>query len=143
MPAGDPIRINVVLLGSKGSGKTALSHKWLTNKYVPNPERTIGADSAVKEITLPITHEKVQVVLWDTAGSLPENLLNSYINNATLCFITVEATLEHDEKIKQINRYRELIKKRLAQFPLQIRPKVVVIETKHDNGKKITPITSS
>lgn len=124
--------IRVVVLGDEGSGKTALVQSWLTDNYPPKTEPTIGVDSAQKEIKLSNSNENVNVLLWDTSGKIPEGLLNGYFSDANLCFITVDATLTRKEKLLRIKKYRELIKKRLTQFPTQKPPRVVVIETKLD-----------
>ncbi len=143
MPAGDHNKIRVVLLGHKGSGKTALAHKWKTDKFVSNPDSTIGADPIIKEITIPGSTENVEFTLWDTAGLIPEYILNNYLKNANLCFITVDANLTYDEKIKQIKIYRELINRHLAKFPSPKPPRVVVLETKKDIRKNFAPVSLS
>ena len=57
----------VVLLGGSGVGKSCLVFRYITGKFVPNPNKTVNAGyfSTVVELQ---TNKNIKLEIWDTAG---------------------------------------------------------------------------
>ncbi|TRY87605.1 hypothetical protein DNTS_005993 [Danionella cerebrum] len=56
----------IIVVGDAGVGKSCLSHRFCTGKFLSKTEATIGVD--FREKLIEIDGEKIKVQLWDTAG---------------------------------------------------------------------------
>eukprot|EP01084_Bolivina_argentea_P024829 46231_1 len=61
-----PREVKVVLLGDAGVGKSSLAAMFVTQKFTPHSESTIGANFLCKQMTVGNISFKFQI--WDTAG---------------------------------------------------------------------------
>lgn len=85
--------IKLVLVGDGAVGKTALKERYLGKGFTSNYLMTIGADFAVKDITLDSKNAKFQI--WDLAGQERFNTVRSLYysgaHGAVLVFDTTRA----------------------------------------------------
>ncbi|MHA1764589.1 MAG: Rab family GTPase, partial [Promethearchaeota archaeon] len=87
-----------VIFGDAGTGKTTLTHRFLTNVFISDSKMTIGVDFQIK--TLTIENKKVKLQIWDFGGEERFRfLLPTYLRGANggifLYDITNEASLLH------------------------------------------------
>ncbi|MFX1536628.1 MAG: Rab family GTPase [Promethearchaeota archaeon] len=66
-PAKFPI-YKTVLLGNGGVGKTSLRKRFIGEKFIGDYKITIGADFAIRQVTLEPTKKEVIFQIWDLAG---------------------------------------------------------------------------
>jgi len=72
----------VVIFGDAGSGKTALTKRFLTNLFISDTQMTIGVDFIVK--TIEIEGKEVKLQIWDFGGEERFRfLLPKYIRGAS------------------------------------------------------------
>ena len=88
----------VVIFGDAGTGKTTLTHRFLTNLFVHDVGSTIGVDFQLKMIESEGQNVKLQI--WDFAGEERFRfLLPSYVKGASggifMYDITNYASLSH------------------------------------------------
>ncbi|ELT94294.1 hypothetical protein CAPTEDRAFT_179082 [Capitella teleta] len=69
MVGPDKVDLKVVLLGREYSGKTALAHRYLLQKFNPhmNYQTTVGAAYGARKFE--VDKQTIFMGLWDTAGS--------------------------------------------------------------------------
>ncbi|HEC93692.1 MAG TPA: GTP-binding protein [Candidatus Atribacteria bacterium] len=71
----------LVIFGDAGSGKTTLTHRFLTNLFKSDSKMTIGVDFEVKN--LEIEGKKVKLQIWDFGGEERFRfLLPTYVRGA-------------------------------------------------------------
>ena len=71
----------VVLIGDKGTGKSTLTQRFLTNLFKSKSRLTIGVDFEVK--SLEINGKKIKLQIWDFGGQDRFRfLLSTYVRNA-------------------------------------------------------------
>jgi len=88
----------VIIFGDAGTGKTTLTHRFLTNLFRKDSASTIGVEFQLK--TLEIDDKKVKLQIWDFAGEERFRfLLPSYVKGASgavyMYDITNYASLAH------------------------------------------------
>ena len=72
----------VVIFGDAGSGKTALTKRFITNSFISDTQMTIGVDFVVK--TIYIDDKEVKLQIWDFGGEERFRfLLPKYIRGAS------------------------------------------------------------
>ncbi|MFX0179480.1 MAG: Rab family GTPase [Candidatus Hodarchaeota archaeon] len=72
----------IVIFGDAGSGKTALTKRFMTNLFLPDTQMTIGVDFIVK--TINIDGKEVKLQIWDFGGEERFRfLLPKYIRGAS------------------------------------------------------------
>jgi len=96
----------IVIFGDAGTGKTTLTHRFLTNLFVHDVGSTIGVDFQLK--LLESGGNKVKLQIWDFAGEERFRfLLPSYVKGASggifMYDITNYASLSH------INEWFEIL----------------------------------
>lgn len=90
----------VVIFGDAGSGKTALTKRFMTNLFLPDTQMTIGVDFVVK--TINVGGNEIKLQIWDFGGEERFRfLLPKYIRGASggilMYDITDYASLFHVE----------------------------------------------
>lgn len=71
----------LVLFGDAGTGKTTLTHRFLTNLFKSDSKMTIGVDFQAK--SLEIAEKKVKLQIWDFGGEERFRfLLPTYVKGA-------------------------------------------------------------
>ena len=88
----------IIIFGDSNSGKTSLTHRFLTNQFSKDISITLGVEFHIK--TIEIDGKKVKLQIWDFAGeSRFRFLLPNYIKGASggICMydITNDASLGH------------------------------------------------
>jgi len=120
----------IVIFGDAGTGKTTLTHRFLTNVFVSDSKMTIGVDFQIK--TLNVEKKKVKLQIWDFGGEERFRfLLPTYVRGANggifLYDITNEASLLH------IDDWLEVIKNQQAKSPNNFSPfPILVVGSKLD-----------
>ena len=61
-------RFKIVMLGDGAVGKTAMTTRFTQDSFDADYKRTIGADFAVKRLTIPDIDAQVTLQCWDLAG---------------------------------------------------------------------------
>ena len=56
----------VVIFGDAGSGKTTLTQRYMSNKFISDTQMTIGVDLQVK--VLKVANKRVKLQIWDFGG---------------------------------------------------------------------------
>ena len=56
------VLLKIIILGESGVGKTALLHKYATNKFLEEHKATIGADFLTKEIA--VDNKLITLQIW-------------------------------------------------------------------------------
>ncbi|XP_026865367.2 ras-related protein Rab-33B [Electrophorus electricus] len=67
----------IIVIGDSNVGKTCLSYRFCADKFLKNPEATIGVD--FRERTLRLDGENIKLQIWDTAGQ--ERFRNSMVEH--------------------------------------------------------------
>ena len=57
----------VCIFGDPGVGKTSLTHRYITNRFIQDAKLTIGADIVAKDVM--INNYKVKLQIWDFGGA--------------------------------------------------------------------------
>lgn len=72
----------VVIFGDAGSGKTALTKRFMTNLFISDTQMTIGVDFIVK--TIEVDGKEIKLQIWDFGGEERFRfLLPRYIRGAS------------------------------------------------------------
>lgn len=88
---GPLINAKIVILGSSGVGKTALSVRYCDGIFVPQSKSTIGASFLTKNVSLDNVRLKLQ--LWDTAGQERfRSLAPMYYRGASAALLVFDIT---------------------------------------------------
>ncbi|MFX0138123.1 MAG: Rab family GTPase [Candidatus Hodarchaeota archaeon] len=90
----------IVIFGDAGSGKTALTKRFMTNLFISDTSMTIGVDFVVK--TISIDGKEIKLQIWDFGGEERFRfLLPKYIRGASggilMYDITDYSSLSHIE----------------------------------------------
>ncbi|MBN1800169.1 MAG: GTP-binding protein [Candidatus Lokiarchaeota archaeon] len=107
----------IIVFGDAGTGKTTLTHRFLTNLYIPDAASTIGVEFQIKAVE--VADQRVKLQIWDFAGEERFRfLLPSYVKGASggifMYDITNYASLAHiDEWFEIINK-----NKSVEKFPI-------------------------
>ncbi len=102
----------VIIFGDAGTGKTTLTHRFLTNLFKIDSASTIGVDFQLKMLEL--DGKKVKLQIWDFAGEERFRFLfPSYIKGASgaifMYDITNYASLAHlDEWFSIVDEYKTI-----------------------------------
>ncbi|MCP4764599.1 MAG: GTP-binding protein [archaeon] len=102
----------IVLFGDAGTGKSTLTHRFLTNLFVHDIGSTIGVDFQLKMIQS--GNERVKLQIWDFAGEERFRfLLPAYVKGASggifMYDITNYASLSHiDEWFEILRKEKDL-----------------------------------
>ncbi|MFX1236218.1 MAG: Rab family GTPase [Promethearchaeota archaeon] len=117
----------IIVFGDAGTGKTTLTHRFLTNLFIPDAASTIGVEFQIKIVEF--EGQRIKLQIWDFAGEERFRfLLPSYIKGASggifMYDITNYASLAH------IDEWFEIIRdnKTVIDFP------IIVVGGKSDLG---------
>jgi len=130
MEGGDVKEYKITIVGDSKSGKTSLISKWRFNKFKSRQRITLACDFFAKNNFDLEPDEKVNVICWDTAGTLSVNTplnnsqLNSYTNKAHGIVIVADATKANFGLDRAMGWYNHL-EKNIANFD-EI-PKIIMI----------------
>ncbi len=114
----------VVIFGDAGTGKTTLTHRFLTDVFISDSKMTIGVDFQIK--TLSVEEKKVKLQIWDFGGEERFRfLLPTYVRGANggifLYDITNEASLDHiDDWLEVIRSEQFKNQKENQPFPILV-----------------------
>jgi small GTP-binding protein len=87
--------LKIILIGDSGVGKTSLTNWLKYQRYVPNPENTIGAAYMVHNLNVihGAKHKNVKLEIWDTAGQERfRSMSKLYYRNTYGCFCVFDLT---------------------------------------------------
>ena len=81
----------IVLIGDSSVGKTNILSRYISNKYDPNSQSTIGVELSTKNYIFDNNEVKVQI--WDTAGQEKyRSITSSYYKGAQGCLLVYDIT---------------------------------------------------
>ena len=84
-------KMSLILLGSKGCGKSSLVHRWTTPGKIPHPDETLAIDVMSHTVVVKNIHYIIR--FWDTAGDdFYDTLLERYVYNSDCCVIVFDVT---------------------------------------------------
>jgi small GTP-binding protein len=89
---GEPdYRFKVVVIGSSGSGKTAIVDRLLSDTFSSSTKVTVGVD--YRPYRIDVKQNVVQLELWDTAGQERyKAIAKSYFRNSVGCVLVFDTT---------------------------------------------------
>ena len=58
----------ICIVGNSGVGKTTLLHQYLSKKFKPKAEMTIGSNFFIKYLNIIETNQLISLQVWDLAG---------------------------------------------------------------------------
>lgn len=99
--------LKLILLGNRSVGKTTIRLRYLGYGFQQSSPQTIGADFALKDIT--VNNEKIiKVQIWDLAGQVSfEKIRLDYLQGSHSAFIVYDIT-DPDSYQSVLNWYDEL-----------------------------------
>ncbi|XP_028414927.1 ras-related protein Rab-1A-like [Dendronephthya gigantea] len=101
----------IIVLGSKGVGKSSLLKRFQFNEFEDVPSHTIGVGLSTHSIE--IGSETVQMTLWDTAGEERfKSITSQYYRNADAAIIVFDLTSKRSfEEVKDhwIPAFRKVV----------------------------------
>lgn len=109
----------VVICGDAGTGKTTLTHRFLTNLFKSDSTMTIGVDFEVK--SLEVEDKRVKLQIWDFGGEERFRfLLPTYVRGANGALFMYDVT--NYSSLAHIDDWLVVIKKEIKveqdQFPI-------------------------
>lgn len=109
----------VVICGDAGTGKTTLTHRFLTNLFKSDSTMTIGVDFEVK--SLEVEDKRVKLQIWDFGGEERFRfLLPTYVRGANGALFMYDVT--NYSSLAHIDDWLLVIKKEIKveqdQFPI-------------------------
>ncbi|MFX1234581.1 MAG: Rab family GTPase [Promethearchaeota archaeon] len=105
----------VVIVGDAGCGKTTLAKRYLTGKFLPDSQMTIGVDFETKDIYLNGIHAKLMV--WDFAGEERfRYMLPKYIHGAMGGILLYDTT--NNTSFSHVYDWLSVIKETNENFPI-------------------------
>ena len=97
-------RMNVIIIGESGVGKTALMNKFVCDKFSEHYKSTIGADFHNKEIKIK-NDVLMTMCIWDTAGQERfQSLGNAFHRGTDACFMVYDVT--NKESFDKLDKWR-------------------------------------
>jgi small GTP-binding protein len=116
--------LKIVIIGSSGTGKTALLSRYVDNEFSSNHIATIGVDFKIK--TVDNKGKKIKLQLWDTAGQERfRSISQAYYRGAHYCIITFDLTSK--ESFQSLDYWIDEISKSKQQ-----NKKYIIVGTKYD-----------
>ena len=104
-----PKPIKCVLLGESGVGKSSLASRWVNQRFVTEPEATIGAAYLTRRIS--VDGVVVKIDLWDTAGQERyRSLTPMYYRGTSIAIIVFDATEAPAQQQRQVAEWRKCLK---------------------------------
>lgn len=108
----------LIIVGDASTGKTSLTHRYLSGIFVDSPRLTIGVDFFSKKIKLE-DGKRVKLQIWDFGGEERYRfLLPTYskgANGALILYdITMKKTLEH------IPEYVKIVRENSGNIPIML-----------------------
>jgi len=105
----------ICIFGDAGCGKTALTTRYMTSKFVSDTKMTIGVDLQTKE--LKVDKKKIKLQIWDFGGEerfrffLPEYVKGAH-GGILMYDITNSASINH------IDEWLSVLKEAYQSFPI-------------------------
>ncbi|KAL4641734.1 ras-related protein Rab-33B-like [Arapaima gigas] len=84
----------IIVIGDSGVGKTCLTYRLWTGRFIEKTEATIGVD--FREKVLEVEGERIKIQMWDTAGQerFRKSMVQHYYRNAHAIFFVYDVTDE-------------------------------------------------
>jgi small GTP-binding protein len=105
----------VLVIGDASTGKTSLTHRYLTGIFVESPRLTIGVDFFSKRIKR--NDERIKLQIWDFGGEERYRfLLPTYSKGANGAFILYDITRQRT--IQTIPEYVKIVREAAGDIPI-------------------------
>ncbi|MHA1727309.1 MAG: Rab family GTPase [Promethearchaeota archaeon] len=114
--AVDLYTFKLVLIGDASTGKTSLTHRYLSGIFVDSPRLTIGVDFFSKKVRLG-DGKRVKLQIWDFGGEERYRfLLPTYSKGANGALILYDITSE--KSLYHIPDYAKIIRENAGKIPI-------------------------
>ena len=107
----------IVIFGDAGSGKTTLTQRYMSNKFISDTQMTIGVDLQVK--VLKAANKRVKLQIWDFGGEerfrffLPKYVKGAHGGLFMYDITNIESTLH-------IYTWISIIRESAESFPIML-----------------------
>ena len=84
-------KFKIIFLGDQGTGKSSILNRFVSDKFDPNYQATIGLDFNSKNVK--IDNQDVRLLLYDTAGQEKfRSLIPMYTRDAQIILLVYDVT---------------------------------------------------
>jgi small GTP-binding protein len=105
----------IVIFGDAGCGKTALTKRFITDKFIPDTIMTIGVEFEIK--SMEIEDQMVKLQIWDFGGEERFRfLLPKYIRGASGGVLMYDIT--NYSSLSHVDEWLSVIKETEEVFPI-------------------------
>ncbi|GAB5579363.1 ras-related protein Rab-12 [Prionailurus iriomotensis] len=98
-PRPADFKLQVIIIGSRGVGKTSLMERFTDDTFCEACKSTVGVDFKIK--TVELRGKKIRLQIWDTAGYASEDAELLLVGNKLDCETDREITRQQGEKFAQ------------------------------------------
>jgi len=110
--------LKLIIVGDASTGKTSLTHRYLSGVFVESPRLTIGVDFFTKKIKLS-NGKKLKLQIWDFAGEERYRfLLPTYSKGSHGALILYDISMK--KTINNIQEYVQIIKENAGNIPIML-----------------------
>ncbi|MHA1339395.1 MAG: Rab family GTPase [Promethearchaeota archaeon] len=108
----------LIIVGDASTGKTSLTHRYLSGVFVESPRLTIGVDFFTKKIKL-ANDKKLKLQIWDFGGEERYRfLLPTYSKGAHGALILYDISLK--KTLYNIPDYVRIIRENAGNIPIML-----------------------
>lgn len=108
----------LIIVGDASTGKTSLTHRYLSGIFVDSPRLTIGVDFFSKKIKLD-DGKRVKLQIWDFGGEERYRfLLPTYSKGANGALILYDITMR--KSLEHIPEYIKIVRENSGNIPIML-----------------------
>ena len=109
----------LIVVGDASTGKTSLTHRYLSGIFVDSPRLTIGVDFFSKKLKLERSGKRVKLQIWDFGGEERYRfLLPTYSKGANGGLIIYDIT--NEKTILHVPEYVNIIRENAGDIPIMV-----------------------
>lgn len=127
------IRLKVILLGDKSSGKTSLIKKFCEDKFTSKYMPTVGVDFGVKSAFISNNENEIRVNFWDVSGDIKyRSAATEIIKDMKIDAVFIIFDVSNRTSFNNLTKWIELINVHNANY------QIAIIANKIDLNKVVT-----
>ncbi|MHA1819056.1 MAG: Rab family GTPase [Promethearchaeota archaeon] len=113
--SGADLTFKLIIVGDASTGKTSLTHRYLSGVFLDSPRLTIGVDFFTKNIK--IDGKRIKLQIWDFGGEERYRfLLPTYSNGASGALILYDITSK--KTLYHIPEFVNIIRENAGDIPI-------------------------